>query len=563
MTAALPYLILSDSSVFLLSPWKPLLIWGAFIAWAWLVSTKLDKDCRYNNLNWKMWNGLHLGAGTLALIVMFTANSFLLSWPLGILIMLGPVLAYWKTRNAHVPEERRYYLSFSKDPVAAQQRKMAKARLSAVIHFSNDRGQEVPIPQKEDDAYPVYLQVEDIIGPAIEYRADCLEVILTAKGAVIARTVDGLRSKQAELNTEDGGLVLGYLKQLGGLDMDNTRRRQTGMFSLTTPSTSADVHITSSGSSKGQQLKLEFNRENSRSINYDLLGLLPQQRPGLDELDASHERHGMVLITAPTGQGLTTTGYSLLGRHDAYTCNIKSLEHEIESWVNGVDQVQWDPTNPDIDFAINLQSILRRDPDICLATDAKDGESARVAIAPGIKGPLIYYTLQSDSITNAIREWVKVVGDVEEAVKPLRAILNQRLLRKLCPSCRQPMTEEEQSQLKLPSGIPKNIHRPAGKVQIKNKVEDCPVCNGTGYLGQTAVFEVLIIDKEIRTHLRNGDLKSALAQARRNRMLVLQEAALWKAGNGEISLEEITRVLQPKTKKSSSKKQGNNKVKSS
>ena len=170
MTAALPYLILSDSSVFLLSPWKPLLIWGAFIAWAWLVSTKLDKDCRYNNLNWKMWNGLHLGAGTLALIVMFTANSFLLSWPLGILIMLGPVLAYWKTRNAHVPEERRYYLSFSKDPVAAQQRKMAKARLSAVIHFSNDRGQEVPIPQKEDDAYPVYLQVEDIIGPAIEYR---------------------------------------------------------------------------------------------------------------------------------------------------------------------------------------------------------------------------------------------------------------------------------------------------------------------------------------------------------------------------------------------------------
>ncbi|MCH2149400.1 MAG: Flp pilus assembly complex ATPase component TadA [Phycisphaerales bacterium] len=558
----MPYLILSDSSVFLLSPWKPLLIWGVFLAWAWLVSTKLDKDCRYLNLNWRMWNSLHLGAGSVALIVMFTAGPFLLSWPLGILIMIGPVLAYWKARNAHVPEERRYYLSFSKDPEAARQKKMAKARLAAVIHFANSQGQDIPIPQKDEDAYPVYLQVEDIIGPALESRASVVELMLSSKGAVVASTIDGVRSKQAELDAEEGSLVLSYFKQLGGLDIENTRRRQMGTFSLTTPSTEADVHITSSGSSKGQQIKLEFNRESSRSINYDLLGLLPQQRAGLDELDEAHERHGLVLITAPSGQGLTSTAYAMLGRHDAYTCNIKSIEHDIETWVNGVDQVQWDPTNPDVDFATNLQSILRRDPDICLAMDATDSETARVAIAPGLSGPLIYYTFPCDSITNAIREWVKQVGDVEEAVKPLRAILNQRLVRKLCQNCRQPMTDEEQSTLKLPSGIPTNIHRPVGKVQVKNKVEDCPVCNGTGYLGQTAVFEVLIVDKEIRTHLRSGDLKSALAQARRNRMLHLQEAALWKAGSGEISLEEITRVLQPK-KSSGAKKKSNKEVKSS
>ncbi|MDG2292591.1 MAG: ATPase, T2SS/T4P/T4SS family [Phycisphaerales bacterium] len=558
----MPYLILSDSSVFLLSPWKPLLIWGVYLAWAWVVSTKLDKDCRYLNLNWRMWNGLHLGAGTVALIVMFTAGSFLISWPVGILIMLGPILAYWKVRNAHVPEERRFYLSFSKDPEAARQKKMAKARLAAVIHFSNAAGQDIQIPQKDDDAYPVYLQVEDIIGPALESRASVVELILSGKGTIIASTIDGVRGKQAELDTEEGALVISYFKQLGGLDVENTRRRQTGSFSLTSPSAEADVHITSSGSSKGQQVKLEFNRESSRSINYDLLGLLPQQRTGLDELDEAHERHGLVLITAPTGQGMSSTGYAMLGRHDAYTCNIKSIEHDIETWVNGVDQVQWDPSNPDVDFATNMQSILRRDPDICLAMDASDGETARVAIAPGLSGPLIYYTFPCDSITSAIREWVKQVGDVEDAVKPLRAILNQRLVRKLCQNCRQPMTEEEQSGLKLPSGIPTNIHRPVGKVQIKNKVEDCPVCNGTGYLGQTAVFEVLIVDKEIRTHLRNGDLKSALAQARRNRMLHLQEAALWKAGAGEISLEEITRVLQPK-KKSGDKKKSNKEVKSS
>ncbi|MCH2149190.1 MAG: Flp pilus assembly complex ATPase component TadA [Phycisphaerales bacterium] len=337
------------------------------------------------------------------------------------------------------------------------------------------------------------------------------------------------------------------LKGLAGLDIENNRRRQRGTFSLNTPDASADVHIMTFGSSKGQQVKLEFDREQRHQINYELLGLLPQQRAGLDELDQAHERHGLVLVSAPAGQGLTCTGYSLLGRHDAYTCNIKSLEHEIFAWVNGVDQVEWDSMNHEVDFATNLQSILRRDPDICLACDAADAESAKVAVSPGLNGPLIYYTLQGDSITASIREWVKLVGNVEDAVKPLRAVLNQRLLRKLCPNCRQPVSPEEQAQLNLPAGIPNGIHRPVGKVQVKNKVEDCPVCQGTGYLGLTAVFEVLIIDKDVRKHLRSGDLKGGLAQARRNRMLLMQEAALMKAGSGETSLEEINRVLQSKS----------------
>ncbi len=554
MTLSFIQYALGDSAVFLMSPWKPLVMWALFMPWAWLVATKLSKDARFTNQNWKLWNSIHLGAGSVALIVMVSAWSFWISWPLALVILLSPILIYWKVRNASLPEERRYYLTFGRDAEAALERRQAKARSAAAIKFTNDRGQEIPIPAKDDDLYPVYLQVEDIIGPALESRANIIELLLTDNGGVVARTVDGVRTKQAEIETKDGLLVMNYLKSLASLDIENTRRRQRGQFSLNTPDASADVHIMTFGSSKGQQLKLEFDRERHHQINYELLGLHPQQRKGLDELDEAHERHGLVLITAPAGQGLSCTGYSLLGRHDAYTCNIKSLEHEILSWVNGVDQVEWDSMNHEIDFSTNLQSILRRDPDICLACDATDPESAKVAVAPGLNGPLIYYTMQGDSITSSIREWVKLVGNVEDAVKPLRAVLNQRLLRKLCPNCRQPVSPEEQAQLNLPAGVPNNIHRPVGKVQIKNKVEDCPVCQGTGYLGQTAVFEVLIVDKEIRKHLRSGDLKSGLAQARRNRMMLMQEAALMKAGTGETSLEEINRVLQGKSSGSAANK---------
>jgi len=554
MNASSIQYLLSETSVLLMSPWKPLLLWGGFIAWGWLVSTKLDKDARYFNLNWKVWNAVHLSAGFIAIIIMFTAWSFWISLPAALLVLILPVLFYWRVRNQSVPEERRYILSFAKDAQAAHAKKQAKARQAAVIQFTDVRGQAVSVPGKEEPEFQVYLQAEDVLGPAMEQRASRIDMLLGDSGAAVWRTVDGIRTKHGELTTENCGHILNFFKQIAGLDVSNTRRRQTGSFSMSAPGGEREVHLTTSGSSKGQTASIEFNREEQRKINFDLLGLHPKQREGLDGLMESHDRHGVVLITAPARQGLTSTGYAFLGRHDAYTCNIKSLEYEIEGWVDGVDQVEWDKANPDVDYATNLQSILRRDPDICLACDIKDADVAKVSAAPGRQGPLIYLTMQSDSIVNAVKEWVKYIGDVDEAVKPLRAVLSQRLIRKLCPNCKQAAAPEDLENLKLPAGIGQNIHLPVGKVRVKNKVEDCPDCMGTGYRGQTGVFEVLFIDKEIRTHLRGGDLKSALAQARRNRMLLLQEAGLLKVGMGETSLDEISRVFSSASKKKSGSK---------
>jgi general secretion pathway protein E len=325
------------------------------------------------------------------------------------------------------------------------------------------------------------------------------------------------------------------------------RRRQTGEFKARGPSGESVLTVITAGSSTGQTIRIEIDREKRLHKPFDGLGLLAPQIEALRTIEPPHERHGIVLIGAPSGHGLSTTAYSFLARHDAYTSNVKTLEREVQVWLDGVDQIQWDPTNPDVDYAINLQSILRRDPDIVLTAEILDNETAKVAAEPGIKGPLIYVQQPLPTITDQIRDWVKKVGDVKEATRGLRLVTNQRLLRSLCPNCRQPYqpTPEQIKKLNLPAKKVTQLYRAGGKVQVKNRIEDCPVCGGNGYLSQTAVFEMMVVDEEGRKLLATGDLKAALAHARRNKMIYLQEAALSKVISGETDLDEVVRVLSP------------------
>ena len=224
---------------------------------------------------------------------------------------------------------------------------------------------------------------------------------------------------------------------------------------------------------------------------------------------------------------------------------IKTLELQIESRLEGVDQVLFDPHSGESDHATNLQSILRRDPDIVLA-EVLDAETAITSARSGEDSTLQFLLMRAGSSAEAIREWVRMVGDVPLAAKGLRVVLSQRLVRVLCHDCRQAVKPTDPKRLGLAEGAV--IYRGGGKVQVKNRVEECPTCRGTGYTGVTAIFEVMHITNDIRRLLTNGDLKGAMAQARRDRMLLLQESGLRRVAEGITSLEEVQRVLAPPKK---------------
>ncbi len=530
--------------MFLISFYKPLLLLAVFVTWAWLVSAKLEKDARYYKLPYRPWNAGWLASAVAALAAMVLVPIFWIGLPLGMMILAGPLYAYMLVRNRAVPEKERFEFSQLLRSGPAKQRVRATA---ATVQFMTAKGAPRPIPAKDDPRLAVHTAAEDLLVPALESRAARLEVAVGPRGTVVVETVDGVRVRRDPLAPETAMSVIDYLKEAAGLNVEDRRRRQTAEFRMTGPMGQADLSIVTAGSSNGQEMRLLFNRANQIMRPIDNLGLLPAQLEAIRAFEQSPERHGIFLFGAPAGHGLTTTGYSLIGRHDAYTSNVKTLEREVQARHDGVDHVQWDPNNPDVDYATHLQSILRRDPDVVLIADLTEPDTARNASEPGMQGPLLYVPQRAAAIADQIRDWVKLLGDVKRAVKALRVVMNQRLLRTLCPNCRQPYepSSEQLRRLNLPADRVKQLFQANGKVEVKNKIEPCPVCGGTGYFGQTGVFQIMSVNDEIRNLLAAGDLKGALAEARRNKMIYLQEAAMRKVVEGTTTIDEVVRVLAP------------------
>jgi general secretion pathway protein E len=540
-------LLAQASSAVLVGWWLGLIMFVMFLPWAWLISSKLDKDAKYFHLNHRMWNSIHLGAGALAVIAMLFIPVPGVSILVGVIVLAAPVLVYWKLRNQAVPEPQRFYLSDIAFRDALKARKQARAARDALIEFVDSEKKPRPTPAKDDPLFAVHMLAEDVIGPALENRATRVEMAVGPNGCTVGQLIDGVRYKREPLPPDQGMAVVDFLKDVAGLDVQDRRRRQSGKFKISSPRGSTAIDLTTAGSSQGLVMRIDFDRSKRLVKPLDGLGMLPSQLESLRFLQEAHDRHGLVLVGAPPGHGLTTTMYALLNRHDAYTANIKTLEREVEARIDGVDHVQYDATNPEVDFATNLQSILRRDPDVVMIDLIKDPETAQVTTDPGMQGPLIYVPQVQPTIVEQIRQWVRAVGDVKQATRAVRAVMNQRLLRTLCPNCRQSYqpSPEQLKKLNLPADRAKQLYRASGKVQVKNKIENCPVCNGTGYLGQTAAFEILVVDDEARKILQGGDLKGVLAHARRNKMIYMQEAALSKVLNGETTIEEVIRATAP------------------
>jgi len=541
--------MLADAdAAFLLSPFKPILIAATLAPWAWLISTKLDKDAMYFHLNRIRWNALHMAAAAIAVLCMIFIPIFWVGWPVGLIVLLAPILAYWKVRNAKVPESKRFYLTTQGLAEKMEMRRKDAASRGALIRFIDAEGNRRNVPQKDDPLFSTHLLAEDIIGPSVEARATKVEIAATPKGFLPVQTIDGVKYRRDLIALDAGNQAIDYLKDIAGLDVQDRRRRQIGTCRMEGPSGQKELTITTAGSSAGQDMRIEFDRADQLDKPIDGLGYLPQQLEAVKKFDQAEHRHGVVLLGTPPSNGLTTLGYAMIDMHDAYTTNVKTLEREVKMRREGVDHQEFDADNPDVDYATSLQSMLRRDPDVVLGGDPLSDvgdETATVVASYGVDGPLVYVEQRQPGVKEQVVEWVKRVGDIKKAVKPLNAVVHGRLMRSLCPHCRQPYrpSPEQLKKLNLPAEKVQQLYKANGKVEVKNKIENCPVCHGTGYLGQVGVYEVMVLDDTARKHLMNNDLQGAYTHCRREGMIFLQEAALRKVLEGMTTLEEFARVI--------------------
>ena len=537
----------ATSPAILMSIAKPIVTFAAFVPYAVLVSTKLEKDAAYFNLKPQKWASIFLAFGTAGVLSALLIPTWFAGFPLMIAFFAAPCTWYMKFRNEALKGTKAKPLTFLDIDFGkmAADRKAKNAQAGATLRFQKKDRSEQAAPDRKDPAFEVYSGLEAVLLSALDARATRVEIALSKQGAQIQQVVDSMRFKREPIAGELATRVVDLLKGFAELDPAERRKLQRGTVPIVRDGTRIVLTVTSVGSMQGESIRVDFEREKQLSIPLAKIGMGEQQlKLVVDTITA--DPRGTVLVGARPGQGLTTLTYALLGRHDSLTSNIKTLERRFERVVEGVEHTDFDASKSD--FGTQLQSIVRRGPDVVFAADVADAGSSKVLCAAGARSTLFYVGMPSDSVPDIMAAWLKSVGDPKAAADALRMVVTQRLVRKLCLTCRAPYTPNpaEQKMLGIAAGKPVQIYKQSGKVLIKDQPVDCPTCKGVGFLGCCAVVEALPLDNESRAVLATGDVKGAYMHARRTfKCPSLQDAALIKVRNGETSFDEVKRIFAP------------------
>ena len=544
------FLAQNVSSEFLLDPIKPLFIFATTLLACALVS-KLVADVRLCGLSSYKWHGILIGGLAAGFFAGILIPTFWASWPAQIIFTAAPMCWYWKVRNAAVPDKMKFIIGGDKVRAYFKKRGTSKSLAGARLSFKDSNKKDRANPGKNDAVLAAFQAADSLLGGALQRRASRVDLVVKTDGVTAAITVDGLRSKVDTATSEITMAMIDFLKDLCGLDVKERRKRQSGSCWVVDQESLIPLALSIAGSSTGQQMRIDFDRAKSMGRTLDQVGFLPAQDKAIKDLADPMSRGGVVLVSAPVGQGLTSTCLALITGHDPFTAAVKTLEKNLAHRLDGVDHQIWNPAQGSVDYVTQLQSIIRRGPDVIYADDLSEAGVGKLIAAPNNSEIRFYVALPVDGVAAAITEWFKAVGDVKLAATPLRMVVAQKLCRKLCSACRVPYqpSAEQAKKLGISASKPVEIFKSSGKVQTKNKIIDCPMCNGTGFLGQIIISEVLIVDDEARGFLAKGDLKSAYNSSRmKHKLPGLQESALLRVRDGTTSIEEVIRVLSPAVK---------------
>ncbi|MEZ6211026.1 MAG: ATPase, T2SS/T4P/T4SS family [Phycisphaerales bacterium] len=545
IASGLPSTLAADG-YFLVSPYKPILFLAPLVVWAWVVATILDKDAARWYFKREQWNFAHLLAGLVAAgIVLFAPASFWITWPIMLVILTADIGIYATLRNKddRVPEVFRWSLDFEKMAKSRAAKAASKKARQVTMSFRPAGGKDLPVPEKDSPQYAVRAHAETIIQNLFESRGNQIEVVPTRdKQYRVLFSIDGLRQPVEQLPAAEGAAIIDFFKAAAGLDIEDRRRKQKSMMTISQPNTTARVaRVSAMGGSAGMQLNLLLDPEQQVKRRVEELGLFPNQLEDLKTL--VEEQAGVVLVSAPRHNGGTTTLYALIRAHDAYTSNVQTVELDPQTQIEGVRHNQFDPEDA-AEYSTTVRSVLRRDPNVVGIAECDDATAKEIARAD-TRSIRVYVQVPVDGAVNAIQAWSRAVNDPKAASNCLHGVVAQRLVRKLCTNCRVPYqpTPDVLKKLGLPPET-KQLFRKGGQVLIKDKPDTCPVCAGSGFNGQIGLFAIHTLDPEDRNLIRANNVEGLKASFRQKKQQSIQTSGLQRVMLGDTSVEELVRVIQ-------------------
>ena len=506
-------------------------------------------DSRKRRFFPERWGGLGLVVFIIGISTVLFVPIFWIGWPLMIAMFMAVPYSYWKFRDKRVAPAERFDIFATKLAAFKAKRKMKQAFDEVTASYGTGKGKFITPPEKGAPDFETHLNTERMLVPSLPARASRVELTPVAGGYLTVQTVDTIKSRRETYQASVAIKMIDLLKAAAGLDIKERRKRQSAILGMKIGDGEVKFLLTTWSSSAGQILRLELDREKQLTISFDNLGLLPIQAQTLKDA-LENVVGGVVLVLVPPSHGLTTLGYTLLTQHNAYTSDIKTIERQVDRRLEGVTQLAWIAGEATNEYSTALQSIVRRGPNVMLVSDITDAGTGPILTHANSQNTLFYVLIPTDSVTIGLSTYLKAVGDPKSAANSLRAVVAGRLVRKLCPECRQPFqaSADQSKRLGATAAKPLQLFRASGKIQVKNEIVNCGLCQGTGFLGTVGVFEVVRPDDRGREMLVAGDIANAYQQMRRAfRTPLTQECALLKVRTGETSLEEIARVFAPKS----------------
>ncbi|MDQ2090858.1 ATPase, T2SS/T4P/T4SS family [Marimonas arenosa] len=384
---------------------------------------------------------------------------------------------------------------------------------------------------------PVVQLVNSLVARAVEARASDIHFESYEHEFRVRYRIDGVLQEPTQLPERLRPAVISRLKIMARLDIAEHRLPQDGRVKTVVRGKPVDIRVSTLPVMYGESVVLRLLDRDAVALDFDKLGVQAPARDRLDEI--LQVPHGIFVVTGPTGSGKTTTLYAALSAINEEGKKLVTVEDPVEYQLEGVNQV---PVKPSIGltFANVLRSILRQDPDIIMVGEIRDGDTARIAAQAALTGHLVLSTLHTNDAASAITRFLDMGIEDYLLTSTLEGVAAQRLVRRLCPSCREPYAALpeviEQFGLRRFSG-----NGESGEVTLY-KARGCDECRGQGYLGRIMLVEVLTMSDHIRSLiLRHAEAQELHRAAVAEGMRTMFEDGLAKVVQGVTTLEEVIR----------------------
>ena len=389
------------------------------------------------------------------------------------------------------------------------------------------------VSQRDVDSAPIVKLTNLLLSDAVQQRASDIHVEPgTARGGLVRFRIDGVMRQYMELPPSAVTRIVSRIKVLAKLDIADRMRPQDGRARIQVQNKSYDLRISTVPTQEAEKAVVRILRSDTlRSL--DEMRLTPPELMRLRQLLSFRE--GLVVVTGPTGSGKTTTLYAAVREIANGEVNVMTVEDPVEYQFHGITQIQVD-AKKGVTFASALRSVLRQDPDVILVGEIRDGETAQIAAQAALTGHLVLATLHTNDAMSAVARLAELGLDRATISATLRGSIAQRLVRRVCPDCAQPVSAPlflDEERLAEHYGTAPTV-----------RAVGCRRCAGTGYNGRLPVVEVALVTPSLAEHISGGGSSAALQRvAAEQGMWPMRNVALERVASGETTLQEIDRVL--------------------